>query len=175
MLLRLPFDTRFDRCFSSYPSLAINYLLHHVAKPTIRPRPFAVLPEENRTRARAMNLHMACCAISVLSILIVRRARRFNRTDTVVHAMTSQTQLVDRAVFQKTRVRRAVRNVTRRATFGFHRSVFVNKWPLLVRMTLHAGRVGAGRQSRLLEFKTTMRIMAIAALHDAFENLVMER
>ena len=120
-----------------------------------------------------MNLDMARRAVSVLRVLVVRWPCRFNRADTVVHAMTGQTQLVDRAVLQKTRVRRAVRNVTRGATFGFHRSVFVNKWPLLVRMTFNAGCVGAGGKSCLFQFKTTMRVMAITTLHRTFKNLVM--
>lgn len=60
------------------------------------------------------------------------------------------------------------------AAFGFHGRVFVNKWALLVRMTLDAGCVGAGGESRLFEFETAVRIMAIAALHGAFQDLVME-
>jgi hypothetical protein len=65
--------------------------------------------------------------------------------------------------------------VTGGATFGFHRKVFVDKGPLLVSMTFNAGCVGAGSKSRLFQFKTTMRVMAIATLHRTFKNLVMVR
>ena len=53
--------------------------------------------------------------------------------------------------------------------------MFESEWTLLVRVTLHASRIGAGCQSRLFEFKTAMRIVTITALHGAFEHLVMER
>ena len=53
--------------------------------------------------------------------------------------------------------------------------MFESKWALLVRMTLDARGVCACSQPRLLELKTTVRIVAIAALHRAFQNLVMER
>ena len=65
--------------------------------------------------------------------------------------------------------------MTRNAAVGLNRSMFVNKWSLLVCMTLDAGCVRAGRKSRLLEFEAAVRIVAIAALHRTFEHLVMER
>ena len=53
-------------------------------------------------------------------------------------------------------------------------SMLVNKRSLLVCVTLDTGCVRAGRESRLLELKTAVRIVAIAALHRAFQHLVME-
>jgi hypothetical protein len=53
--------------------------------------------------------------------------------------------------------------------------MFVNKRTLLVSVTLDASGVGPDSESRLLEFKTAMWIVAIAALHCAFQHLVMER
>ena len=53
--------------------------------------------------------------------------------------------------------------------------MFESEWTLLVRVTLYARRIGAGSQSGLLEFKTAMRIVTVAALHRAFENFVVER
>jgi hypothetical protein len=53
--------------------------------------------------------------------------------------------------------------------------VLINKWTLLICVTLDAGRISAGSKSGLFEFKTAMGIVAIAALHGAFKNLVMER
>ena len=67
-----------------------------------------------------------------------------------------------------------MRRVTRDAAVGLYGSVLVNKRSLLVRMTLDARCVGARRESCLLEFETAMRIVAVTALHRAFQNLVME-
>jgi len=64
--------------------------------------------------------------------------------------------------------------MTRYAAFGLNRGMFVNKRTLFVCMTLYASRIGASRKSGLLQFKTAMRVMTIAALHRAFKHLVME-
>ena len=53
--------------------------------------------------------------------------------------------------------------------------MLVNKRTLLVGVALDAGGVGAGRESRLFQFEAAVRIVAIAALHRAFEHLVMKR
>ena len=60
------------------------------------------------------------------------------------------------------------------APFSFDRSVLVNKRSLLVCVTLDASCVRASRESRLFQFETAVRIMAIAALHCALQHLVME-
>ena len=49
-----------------------------------------------------------------------------------------------------------------------------SEWTLLVGMTLNTRRICAGRQPRLLELETAVRIVTIAALHRAFEHLVMK-
>jgi hypothetical protein len=67
-----------------------------------------------------------------------------------------------------------VRCVTGGAPFGFERRVFVNERTLLVGMALYARGIGAGGQSRLLEFETAVGIVTIAALHHAFKDLVMK-
>lgn len=64
--------------------------------------------------------------------------------------------------------------VTCRATFGLERRVFVNERTLLVGMALHARGICASGQSRLLQFKTAVWIVTIAALHHAFEDFVMK-
>jgi hypothetical protein len=61
------------------------------------------------------------------------------------------------------------------ATVSLDGSVFVNKRSLLVRMTLDAGGVRAGRESRLLELETAVRIVAVAAPHCPFQHFVMKR
>src|ERR1044072_1359135 len=68
-----------------------------------------------------------------------------------------------------------MRRVTCEAAVGLHRRMLVNKRTLLVCVTFDASGVGAGRQSCLFELETAVRIMAIAALHRAFQHLVMER
>jgi len=122
-----------------------------------------------------VNLRVTSSAVGVLRVLVVLRASRFTRSHVVGHAVASQTQLVNGAVLQQACVRRPVRHMTGRASFGFHRSVFVRKRPLLIYVALDAGRVGAGREPGLLQLETTMRIVAIAATHCAFQHLVMER
>src|SRR5882724_2649405 len=67
-----------------------------------------------------------------------------------------------------------MRRVTSGAPFGFYRSVFISKRPLFVRVTLNTSGIRAGRQSGLLEFESAMRVMAIAATHGPFQNLMME-
>jgi hypothetical protein len=67
-----------------------------------------------------------------------------------------------------------MRRVARRASFGLQRRVFEGERTLLVCVTFNASRIGTGRKPCLLEFETTMRIVAITALHCPFENLVVE-
>src|SRR4029453_572611 len=68
-----------------------------------------------------------------------------------------------------------MRRVTSRTAFSLQRRMFESKRTLLVRVTFNAGRVRSGGESLLFEFKTTVRIVAITALHGSFENLVVER
>ena len=68
-----------------------------------------------------------------------------------------------------------MRRMARDTTVGFDRSVFVNKRPLLVDVALDAGGIEAGGQPGLFELETAVRIVAITALHRAFEHFVMER
>ena len=67
-----------------------------------------------------------------------------------------------------------MRGVTSRAPFGFQRSVLIGKRSLFIRMTLNTRRIGPSSEACLLEFKATMRIMAVATFHRAFEYFVME-
>src|SRR5687768_8302801 len=61
------------------------------------------------------------------------------------------------------------------AAIGLYWSMLVNKRSLLVCVTLDTSCVRAGRESRLLELKTAVRIVAIAAFHRPFQHFVMER
>ena len=51
---------------------------------------------------------------------------------------------------------------------SFYRRVFVCERPLFVCVTLDTGRIGARRQSCLLQFEAAMWIVAVATLHGAF-------
>jgi hypothetical protein len=58
--------------------------------------------------------------------------------------------------------------MTRNASFRLNRRVFVHEWSLFIDVTLDAGCIYTRRQSRLLKFETTVRIVAIRALHRSF-------
>lgn len=65
--------------------------------------------------------------------------------------------------------------VTRDASVSLNWSMLVNKRTLFVCVTLDAGGIGSSRQSRLFQLKSAVRVVAIAALHRAFQHFVMER
>jgi hypothetical protein len=53
--------------------------------------------------------------------------------------------------------------------------MFESERPLLISVTLDASCIGAGRQSRLFQFKSTVRVVAVTALHQPFQHFVMKR
>ena len=120
-----------------------------------------------------MNLDVTISATCVLRVLVVCWTSRFIRSHAVVHAVTSQAQVIHRAELQHPRVSRPMRYVTRDTTVRLHRSMFERERSLLVCVTLDARCVRADSQPRLLQLETTVRIVAIAAFHRAFEDLVM--
>ena len=67
-----------------------------------------------------------------------------------------------------------MRRVTNRAAFRLQRRVLVSEWTLFIGVTLNACCISAGGESGLLEFKSTVRIVTIAALHGSFQHLMME-
>lgn len=68
-----------------------------------------------------------------------------------------------------------MRRVTRAATFGLHRSVFVQKRSLLISVALDATGISSCCQTRLFQFKTAVRIVTITTTHRALKHLVVER
>ena len=122
-----------------------------------------------------MNLDVAIRTVRILRVLIMLRASGLVRAYTVRHAVARQAKLSDTIRNQQARVRRTMRCVTGSAAFCLDRRMLVNKRTLLIDVTLYTGGVGPRSQSRLFEFKPTVRIVTIAALHGAFEHLVMER
>jgi hypothetical protein len=122
-----------------------------------------------------VNLYVAGSTVGILRILIVLRASRLKRADVMRHTVAGQTKLADSAEAQQSRIRRAMRHVTGRTALSLQRRVLIGEGTLLVSVTLDAGGIRSSRQPGLLEFETAMRIVTITALHDAFENFVMER
>ena len=68
-----------------------------------------------------------------------------------------------------------MRRMACRAAFSLEWGVLISERTLLVCVALYAGRIGAGCQPGLLELETAMWVVAVAALHRAFEHLVMKR
>ena len=118
---------------------------------------------------------MTVRAVRVLRVQVMLRTGGLVRANTVGRTVTGQTKLSDTARDQQTRIRRTVRRMTSDAAIGLYRSMLVNKRSLLVCVTLDTGGVRAGGEPRLLELKTAVRIVAIAAFHRSFEHFVMER
>ena len=115
-----------------------------------------------------MDLDVTSRATPVLRIQIVRGTSRLIRADTMVHAVTSQTKMIDCTELQHPGISRTMRHVTGNAPVRLHRSMFEREWTLFVRMTLDACRVCADSQARLLQLETTVWIVAIGAAHGAF-------
>ena len=93
----------------------------------------------------------------------------------MVHAVTRQTEMIHGAELEHSWIRRAMRHVTGDATVCLHRRMFEREWALLVGMALDARRISADCQPRLLQLKTAVRIVTVAAAHGAFQHLVMGR
>ena len=68
-----------------------------------------------------------------------------------------------------------MRSVTSNAPVRLEWSMFVRERSLLICMALDTPGIGSGRQSGLLQFKTPVGIVAIAAFHHSFEDFVMKR
>ena len=121
-----------------------------------------------------MNLYVTRRAVGVLSVLVMLRPTWLDCTYVVRDAVARQTELVNLAEPQQPRISRAVWRMTGDTTFGLQRRMFISEWTLFIGVTFNARCIAASCQPRLLQLKTTMRIVAIAAFHCAFENLVME-
>ena len=67
-----------------------------------------------------------------------------------------------------------MRHMTRSTTLSFQWRMFENEGALLIRVTLQAAGVRARSQSRLLQFKAAVGIVAIGALNQAFKHTVPE-
>ena len=122
-----------------------------------------------------MNLDVTIRAISVLRVQVMLRTCRLFSSNPMGHTVTSQTELRDPTGYQQSGISRAMWRMAGNASVGLHRSVFINKRTLLIRMTFNASCIGPGRQPSLFQFETAMRVMAISAAHRAFKNFVVKR
>src|SRR3954454_23907037 len=71
-------------------------------------------------------------------------------------------------------IRGSMRYMACGTALEFYCRVLEYKWPGFVCMALHAARVGTNCKPRLFHLETTVRIVAIAAVHRALEHLVMK-
>lgn len=67
-----------------------------------------------------------------------------------------------------------MRGMAGHATFRLHHGMLVYKRSGFVRMTLEADGVLRGSGAQLARQKSTMRVMAIAALHEPFVDTMMK-
>ena len=105
--------------------------------------------EKDRTRTRTVNLYVTRSTTRVLRVLVVRWTSRFIRSDTMVHTVARQAEVIHRTELQHSGIRRSVRYVTGDAAVCLDGSVFESKWTLLIGVALEASRVSANRQPRL--------------------------
>jgi hypothetical protein len=89
--------------------------------------------------------------------------------------MTLKAKLSNSASLQKFWIRRAVRRVTCCTALDLKRGVFINERPLFVRVATNTRSICTHREPSLFKFETAMSVVAIAARHRPFKNLVMER
>ena len=96
-----------------------------------------------------MDLYVTGSATGVLRVLIVRWTSGLIGSDTMVHAVTRQAQVIHGTELQHSRISGSVRHVTRHAAVGLNRSMFEGKWTLLISVALEAGSISADREPRL--------------------------
>jgi len=90
-------------------------------------------------------------------------------------AVTFKAKLSHLRALEHLRVARAVRHMTRRAAFDLERSVLEDERALFIRVAFNTRHINADRELRLLLFKTSVRIMTIAAFHRSFQNFMVKR
>ena len=88
--------------------------------------------------------------------------------------MALQAQQVHLGALQQARIRRAVRRMARGAAFDLHRFVLVDERPGLVRVALEAHQILRARRAQLPRQESTVRIVAIVALHESFVHAMVE-
>ena len=122
---------------------------------------------------RAMNGYVAHGASLIFLRLIVKRGNR-RRARIDGKRMTLEAHQVHLAAFQQPGIRRTVRRMAGHATLNLYGFVFEYKWPGFVGVTLVTDSVLRGGGSQLSVQESTVRVVAVAAFHQAFIYAVMK-
>lgn len=143
--------------------------------------PGRALAEEEIMRIRTVYRRVTRCAVANSLLRQIMKPGRIGcafaalaQYQLVRVGMALDAELENAASREQLGVVRTVRRVTDRAAFNLDGRMFEYEWPLLVGMTLGTGRIGAGSQPLLFGFKSAMRVVTIAALHNTFQDLVPE-
>ena len=102
-----------------------------------------------------------------------RRGRVFSGQRANV-AVALDAKLSNNTTLEQLRVRRSVWIVTRCAPFDLCRRMFEDERTLFVRVALEARSVRPCRKPYLLQLESSVRIMAIAAIHRPFQHFVVK-
>lgn len=79
--------------------------------------------------------------------------------------MTLQTQKVQVAGLDQTRIRRSMGRVTCYATLGLDRQMLEDKRSLLIRVACEADRIPGGRRAKLLADESAMGVVTVGTLN----------
>ena len=132
------------------------------------------LSKEKPTRIGAVNGGVADRALLLSHLSLIVPARHLWRKLFANAGMTFKAKLSYLRPLQHLRVCRSMRSVTRGAALELKRAMLKDERSLLVGVALDTSRVGADCQLRLFLLESAVWIVAIAALHRAFEHLVMK-
>ena len=124
---------------------------------------------------RTVDLHVTGSAVLESRGRLVVKAWRVWRADLVGSAVAFQAKLAHFGAFQQLWIGGSVRRMADRAAFQLQRRVLKNERALLIRVTLHTGRVSAGCKPSLLRLEPAVGVVTVSALDHALQHLVMER
>jgi hypothetical protein len=116
-----------------------------------------------------VNRLVAQCAGLVFGRLIVSRAGG------TLHGkrVTLQAQQVHLTYAQQARIGRAMRRVAARATLRLDRYMFVDKWPLFIRVAFKTDSVSLRQSANLAQRRRSMDVVAVTALNQSLINAMM--
>ena len=137
--------------------------------------PSVTLLEKHIAEVGTMNLGVTHGAGLIFRGLIVYRTDRAAGRQRGRESVAPQTEHVHRHHIQQSRISRAVRRVATGTAFGFHGHVFVDEGALFIGVAFVANEIAARQAPNLPHDSCSMRIVAVAASHQALVNAVMIR